>query len=174
MNKQLIMTIIAQDKPGIITTLAEIIKRHHGNWLDSRMSHLAGEFAGIIHVEVPSTQHSNLIAALTKLIAQGITVTVREAGTGITDETLKCHNIDIIGPDRNGIVAETTQLLATHNINILKFDTDVSDAAMTGGVLFSANAIISTPLALDLDDLQDKLRDLANELGLHIEWTSQL
>ena len=52
MKTYLILTIIGEDKPGIVESLAEVIADHSGNWLESSMSHLAGKFAGILRVGV--------------------------------------------------------------------------------------------------------------------------
>ena len=52
MNTYLVLTVIADDKPGLVETLAEVIADHKGNWLESSMSQLAGKFAGILRVSV--------------------------------------------------------------------------------------------------------------------------
>ena len=45
MTTYLVLTIIGEDRPGIVESLAEIISDHSGNWLESSMSQLAGKFA---------------------------------------------------------------------------------------------------------------------------------
>ena len=52
MTTYLVLTIIGEDRPGIVESLAEIISDHSGNWLESSMSQLAGKFAGILRVSV--------------------------------------------------------------------------------------------------------------------------
>lgn len=42
MQKQLVVTVIGADKPGIVESLADTITRQQGNWLASSMSELAG------------------------------------------------------------------------------------------------------------------------------------
>ena len=51
--KQLVITILGPDKPGLVEDLSATILNHHGNWLGSNLSHLAGHFAGIIEAAVP-------------------------------------------------------------------------------------------------------------------------
>ena len=48
----LVMTVIAPDRPGLVEALAATVASHQGNWVESRMAHLAGQFAGILHIEV--------------------------------------------------------------------------------------------------------------------------
>ncbi len=44
----LVLTLIGPDRPGLVEAVAEPIAAHGGNWLESRMAHLAGQFAGIV------------------------------------------------------------------------------------------------------------------------------
>ena len=44
MQKQLVVTVIGADKPGIVESLADTITRQQGNWLASSMSELAGQY----------------------------------------------------------------------------------------------------------------------------------
>ena len=57
MQKQLVVTVIGTDKPGIVESLADVITQQQGNWLGSSMSELAGQFAGILHVTVPDEHY---------------------------------------------------------------------------------------------------------------------
>jgi len=50
----LVLTVIAPDKAGQVERIAQCIADHNGNWLESRMSRMAGQFAGILRVAVPA------------------------------------------------------------------------------------------------------------------------
>jgi glycine cleavage system regulatory protein len=50
----LVLTVIGDDRPGLVGELSAAIAAHQGNWLESSMSHLAGKFAGIVRVACPS------------------------------------------------------------------------------------------------------------------------
>ena len=52
MNRSLVLSILSEDKPGIVETLAATISNSGGSWQESRMTHLAGKFAGILQVNV--------------------------------------------------------------------------------------------------------------------------
>ena len=47
MQTSFIITFIGDDRPGLVEQLSAAIEQSGGNWLESRMSHLAGKFAGI-------------------------------------------------------------------------------------------------------------------------------
>lgn len=174
MNQQLVFTIIAKDQPGIVTTLSDIVNQHSGNWLDSRMSQLAGEFAGIVHIDIPVDQRNSLEKALTALSSQNIDITLRQADNKLHSSDYKLHQIEIVGNDRPGIVAELSKLFSEKGINILEFDTNIHDASMAGGMLFHADAVVSVNQTVNLDSLQDKLHELADALALDIQWTSRI
>ena len=67
MTTYLVLTIIGEDRPGIVESLAEIISDHSGNWLESSMSQLAGKFAGILRVSVKEDKCEALINSLENL-----------------------------------------------------------------------------------------------------------
>ena len=41
MTTPLVITVISADKPGLVESLAQVINRHGGNWLESRMARMA-------------------------------------------------------------------------------------------------------------------------------------
>lgn len=51
--KNVVITFVGKDKAGLVDQLAQVVIDHQGNWLGSSMSHLAGQFAGIVQVELP-------------------------------------------------------------------------------------------------------------------------
>ena len=42
----LVITIIGIDRPGLVESVAVAVADHGGSWVESRMSRLAGQFAG--------------------------------------------------------------------------------------------------------------------------------
>ena len=48
----IVLTIIGEDKPGVVEWISGLVADHQANWLESRMARLSGKFAGILHVEV--------------------------------------------------------------------------------------------------------------------------
>ena len=63
----LVLTLIGPDHPGIVEAIAEPIARHGGNWLESRMCRLGGEFAGILRIHVEAGREQELLGALEEI-----------------------------------------------------------------------------------------------------------
>ena len=70
MTTNLVLTVIADDKPGLVESLAQTIASNSGNWLESSMSQLAGKFAGILRVSVADDRVEKLIEELNGLCPQ--------------------------------------------------------------------------------------------------------
>jgi len=51
-NVSLVLTVIGPDRPGLVESLSQAIAQQEGNWLESRMARMAGQFAGILRVNI--------------------------------------------------------------------------------------------------------------------------
>ena len=167
MSSFLIISIMADDRPGLVETLSSIVKEHQGNWLESRMSHLAGKFAGIVHVQVADSHKEPLEKALLNLRNEGWMITVEQGQAASTDNR-PCAKLSIVGNDRPGIVKEVAKALAGLGVNVLELNTQFESAAMSAEPLFKTQADIQTPENLDLDEVRDALENLSNDLMVEI------
>ena len=168
MANSLVFTFIAADKPGLVERLAQTVNQHGGNWLESRMSQLAGQFAGIVQVEVAATQRANLRAALLDLAGHGLTIVVADDSPAPLEKRRRHLRLSIVGNDRPGIVLEVATALTRHHINVLEMDTSLTSAPMTAEPLFEATAAIEVPLTLDLRELNQQLDEIADTLTIDI------
>ncbi|MCH4868251.1 ACT domain-containing protein [Pseudomonas sp. TMW22089] len=164
----LVITVFAPDKAGQVERIAQCIAEHGGNWLESRMSRMAGQFAGILRVGVPAEAHDELIAALHGLAPDGIRVLIAESGIEQSC-TWKPIAMDLVGNDRPGIVRDITLVLTEQGVNLERLVTDVRPAPMSNEPLFHAEAILAVPLTLSLEVLQARLETLADELMVGLE-----
>ncbi|PVZ15680.1 MULTISPECIES: glycine cleavage system protein R [unclassified Pseudomonas] len=159
----LVLTVLAADKAGQVERIAQCIADHGGNWLESRMARMAGQFAGILRVAVPPERYADLILALQGLDQAGIRVQVAESGAQ-PEGQWRPVILELTGNDRPGIVRDITRVLAAAGVNLEKLSTDVQPAPMSGEPLFSAQAHLAVPVAITLEDLQARLEGLADEL----------
>ncbi len=49
----LVLTLIGDDRAGLVSAVAGAVSEHGGNWDRSQMAELAGKFAGIVLVTIP-------------------------------------------------------------------------------------------------------------------------
>lgn len=163
----IILTVIGDDRPGLVSALSAPVKAHGASWNRSEMSHLAGKFAGIVLVTVPDERLDALTADLAGLGAQGLQVTVERADEPVARETVRLH-LELLGADHPGIVAEVSAALAEHGVSIEELTTEVREAPMAGGTLFEARAILSAASSTSTDTLGSMLEGLADELMVEI------
>jgi glycine cleavage system regulatory protein len=167
----LVVTVFAPDKPGQVEQIAECIASHGGNWLESRMTHMAGHFAGILRVSVPAESYDALVSALQGLAKDGIRTQFAESGA--EGAGTKPISMELVGNDRPGIVRDITRLLTQQGVNVERLVTDVSPAPMSSETLFHANAVLGVPLTLSLDVLQKHLETLADDLMVELVLKSE-
>jgi len=164
----LVLTLIGPDRPGLVEAVAEVVARHGGNWLESRMAHLAGKFAGILRIEVPAEKAQSLSAALAELETRGLKVVGEPSGEAGPPAPGRTLALELVGLDRPGIVRDISQLLANGGANVEELATDRSSAPMSGEMLFLAKARVRLPGDADLGTLRNALERLANDLLVEI------
>jgi len=161
---------MADDRPGLVETLSSIISEHQGNWLESRLSHLAGKFAGIVHLQVSNSHVDALRQALEALQQQGWVINIEQSQVQeIATNNPTQMQLNIVGNDRPGIVKEISQVLSTLQVNVLDLATHFESAAMSAEALFKTQARVQLPKQLDEDELRDKLENLSNDLMVEVK-----
>jgi glycine cleavage system regulatory protein len=163
----LVLTLIGPDRPGLVEAVAEPIAAHGGSWLECRMAHLAGQFAGILRVEVPDAKAAALADALRRLEARGLRVTV-ESAPGAVSLPRRTLVVDLVGLDRPGIVHEISRVLAQRGVNIEELVTDRTPAPMSAELLFRSRARVNVPEGLDAAELRSRLERLAQDLMVQV------
>ena len=174
MLNKIICSFIASDRPGLIEMLADSISQAKGNWLESRSTKLAGQFAGIISIEVPESGREQLVNELLLLNERGMTVQIntqylKDNAIDIMETSDNPLELRVIGNDRPGIVLQISQALANANLNVIDMKTLITSAAMSGDNLFSAKLTLSENNRYDLESLEMQLEKIAVRLSLEID-----
>jgi glycine cleavage system regulatory protein len=164
MATPLVLTFVGRDKPGLVNAISEKIAAHGGTWLESRLSHLAGEFAGIVLVGAPEPNIAALTAALRDLEASGLRVTVDRSESVPTGTNYTSLTLALFGNERPGIVRDLTQALTGLGVNIEEFSSSLESAPFTGLEMFRANARLRIPSGVSGADVQKTLEELAAEI----------
>ncbi|HEY1661942.1 MAG TPA: ACT domain-containing protein [Verrucomicrobiae bacterium] len=162
------MTIIGPDRTGLVESVARCVAGHGGNWLESRLCRLGGEFAGIIRVELPGQNRSSLLDALKKI--PGLTVTVHANETKVPAAGGRQTRLEIVGHDRPGIVHEISAALARAGVNVEEFSSEVASAPMSGEALFKAGARLQLPGNCDVAALKKDLEKIAADLLVDVSF----
>ena len=164
------MTIISPDRTGLVESVARAVAAHGGNWLESRMCRLGGEFAGILRIEIPAEKKSALLDELQKMQQNGLQILVRTDQSGAAVVSGRQTKLEIVGSDRPGIVREITSALARAGVNVEEFSSEVVSAPMSGETLFKAEARLQLPDRCDLAALKKDLEKIAADLLVDVSF----
>lgn len=171
MQIPLVMTIIGKDRTGLVESVASLVAAHGGNWLESRMCRLGGEFAGILRIHVPDGQRASLITALTGLESQGLKVVVYADQPPAAVEAGQPASLEIVGHDRPGIIRQITRALANQGVNVEELSSECVSAPMSGETLFRAQARLRLPGNCNISALRRELEKIAADLMVDISFT---
>lgn len=165
---RLVLTVIGDDRPGLVKALAEVVSAKDGNWEHSQLAQLAGKFAGIVVVSVPAERSDDLVAALREL--DGLLDISVQAGAEEPEpaEQRQQLTLDLMGNDHPGIVRDVSAVLSRHGLSIETIATESRDAPMAGGRLFEAHIVLLAPPDVDLAAVRSDLEQLATELMVEL------
>jgi len=169
MRISLVMTVVASDRPGLVDAISTVIAGRDGNWLESRMSRLGGQFAGILRIDIPAERKAGLTAALEALDVEGVHVSVHSDSPSQIAEG-EVRTLEVVGHDRPGIVQQISRALALHGVNVEELTSEVRSAAMSGEPLFRAAATVRLPEGCDANRLQSELEKIAADLIVEVSW----
>lgn len=169
---ELILTLIGPDRPGLVRALSERVAAQGGNWLESRLVRLAGQFAGIVLVDVPDGAATALQTSLTELTAERLRVTMESAGTAAPAG--RAVHVKLIAQDRPGIVRDVATVLAVHKANIEEMTTHVVSGPFSGETMFEATLRLKLPADTDTASLRGALERLGNEMMADIAVDAEL
>jgi glycine cleavage system regulatory protein len=164
MAATLVLTVIGPDRPGLVDALSSTIAAHGANWLESRMAHLSGHFAGLLRVSVPEAHSAELRIALRELERAGLRVHVEAGDTAPSDPSDRALALELVGLDRPGIIREVSRALAARGVNVEELDTCCESAPMSGETLFRARARLRVPAGTPVEELRATLEKIAGEL----------
>ena len=165
MDTSIILSIIGPDKPGIVSDISKIAKKHSGNIEKSRMIRLGDFFTIMVLITINKNNIKNLNYELNNY--SNYQISIHKLENTLKDITEYTHIIHLNGLDSEGIVYKITNELNKLNINIDELETNIQNAPMSGLALFSLTAKI-TRLELDYNILVQKMDALASKLDVNI------
>jgi methionyl-tRNA formyltransferase len=156
----LVATVMGPDRPGIVSLLSERAQGFGANWAGSRIATLAGQFAGLVHFEVPPQNAEPLAAALSGLQPSGVYVAIAK------QEQIPVP--ELVGHDRPGIVRDLSGSLASRRVSIEDLHTEIVSGATPAEQLFKVKALLVVPESVPNDELRRALEPLMKEMTVDI------
>lgn len=168
--KKIVVFVLGPDRPGIIATISKVLFEQGCNLEDVSQTILQHEFMGIFVVSMKAESDEVAVqsALRSKLEPTGLFVHLRPVeGASLAQPSLgESFIITTIGPDRPGLVAGITEVLARFNVNItnLKAVAREERSRLNYVMIYE----IDIPAATDYHAFRTALYGRAQELGLDI------
>ncbi len=166
--KQLVLTLLGKDRPGLVEEVSTVVLENHGNWLASNLSHLAGHFAGILQLEVPEEHLQAMQDALHNLPSLEVRIEAGDAEGVIENEPQQLCLV-ITGNDRPGIVQELATVIRHKGANITHLTSKQQSAPNWGSPIFNAHATVTLPPGMNRDVVIDALESITSDVMVDIE-----
>lgn len=167
-DTSLVVTAIGADRPGIVSLLSERAQGFGANWAGSRMANLAGQFAGMVHFEIPAQNAEPLAQALRGLEASGLRIVIARSEAPTAPAGRRMVKVELTGLDRPGIVRDWSRTLADHGVSIDDLHTEIVSDGASAEHLFKVKALLVVPEALPNETLRRALDTLAREMMVDI------
>lgn len=165
MPNTLIITVMGANRPGLVAQIATCVTAHGGNWVESRLVRLGGQFAGVLRVEIAEPEAQLLAESLQKLDEVGLrSLSKAEEGPAQPEERSRLVRMELIGTDRPGILKAISAALASHGVDIEELSTERRSAPMSGELLFEARAVLHVPPEATLKAFRAELEKIADDL----------
>jgi glycine cleavage system regulatory protein len=168
MNTSLVLALVGPNTTGLVHRLAAIAANHEANWLSARMMNLAGQFAGVVHLEVPEARADALKAALREVERHGMSILITVGDPPLAHAPGDDLRLELVGTDHPRIVRDISSVLAHLGVSIERLVTDRVSGACSGELLFRASAEIRVPADVSTGKLRTALESLAQDLMIDL------
>lgn len=172
LTTSLVVSVVGPDKPGIVRKVSDCAQTAAVNWADSHMTSVAGQFAGMVHLQVSPDDAETVMAALRKLEDDGLQITIARSDAPPVPAGRRLVRLELAGPDRPGIVRRLSTALAERGVSIENLDTEIVGKDNEPHV-FKVHAQLVVPTALADEVLRSTLESVGNELMVDIALDAQ-
>jgi len=155
-----IMTIMGEDKPYIIQSLAETTRRMGGEWLKSKVMHLEGHFTALMKVVIDADKEQALKDKLESLHSE-LTFIHSPAPTEEKEE-MELVNLVVDCNDRSGLTHDIVEVLAELNLEAESLEVRRFPVTLVGGTVYSASLSVRIPHTMMRAELAKSLEEISD------------
>lgn len=164
-NTHLIVTAAGPDRLGLVERLSGCITDSGCNIEESRMSALGGQCIIVALVAGPWHALSKLEGQLDAL-GTSLALTMHHERTGKRAEPAIPYSVELVTPDRPGIVRSLAAFFVRSGINIEELQTSTYPAPHTGSTSLSVMMTVGVPAKMHIATLRGDFLDYCDSLNL--------
>jgi len=129
MSNWYMLTLIGEDKPGIVAAVTRALYEQGLNLGETSMLRLGGNFTIMMMVNGLDGEQTLREQLKPVIEAQGMCLHIDPIRAHLHEHLLPNIQVTVSGADRAGIVAQVTAALAAAGLNILDLESDVAGTA---------------------------------------------
>lgn len=167
MNKQLVLSALGADQPGLVNEISQHVLALGLNIEDSRMSVLGGEFAFMLLVSGEESVLQKLIDSTSDIEKKFTDLTFNSKYTHPKQhQPCLSYTVNVHALDHQGIVHNLARFFSDRNINIENLNTNSYAAPHTGSKMFSVDLSLSIPENTSINQLREAFIEHCDNLNL--------
>ncbi len=167
MTKQMIISVMSKDRPGIIADITGAIYRLGGDVADLNQTVLCGYLTMILSVSFePEVTREDVLAAISHIKTEcKFEVSIKEVAHDpeVCDHPAETYILTVQGPNKAGIVHGISQFCFDHNINILDLATTLKNDQYTMALQLDLTRSTSS-----VETLQKELEEYSRQSNLTV------
>lgn len=169
MRKQMIISVMSKDRPGIIASVTGAIYRLGGDVADLNQTVLCGYLTMILSASFePEVTKEDLLAAISHIKTDcKFEVSIKEITQNLDElagpPPAETYILTVQGPNKAGIVHGISQFCFEHNINILDLATTLKNDQYTMALQLDLTRSISS-----VETLQKELEEYSQQSNLTV------
>ncbi len=171
--KLYVVTLNGADRRGIVHRFTAEVANHGGNFEESRMVRLGGEFVVMSLLTVSESRVQELREAVQRAFPD-YAVTCRETREEpVVEKDLRTLQVSVEGPDQRGIIRSLTEALVPFQAHIESMETETVPAPFAGWPLFRLRAHVSIPRAVSVESVEEALaREVEEKFDMMVDVSS--
>lgn len=166
MITQLIVSVVGPEQMGFIKQVTLKTKELGGKWLANKITHLDGQIAGLLKLEIETSQLDAFRAMMQDF--EGINVSYHEPA-GIEQGKQPLVKLTLEGEDRSGLTSEITHLLYDLDVGIEHYESQRYPVIGLNTGVFEANLSLRLPETLSVNGLKSELEQLNDQLRVFVD-----
>ncbi|RCU52838.1 MULTISPECIES: glycine cleavage system protein R [Corallincola] len=163
MSVQFMVSIVGPEHQGMLKLMAEKTHSLGGRWLDSKTNHLGGQFAGLIKIDIPAENETQMKGEFAALEGFNVLFSpIKDAEVGAT------VNVSYDSSDRPGLVSEITHLLTEEGVKVEHMESHRVGVVELGSNIFTAQMKLRLPQDVEPNTIAAKLESLDGDAVVNL------
>jgi len=167
MKSVYITTIVGEDSPQLIKSMAETTRSMGGEWLKSKVMKLDRQFAAMMKVTIEDGKEESLKAELEKTYPD-LQFTYAPARTEDA-EHVDTVSLTVDCEDRPGLTHDITKVLSDLNLHTENLEFHRLPVTPMGGTVYSAKMDVMLPESMSKEDLSDNLEAVSDCIRVNFD-----